>query len=224
MAFGKTAVCLLMGGAMAAWGAQLPVRHEHLHGGCNGILTVDGDGIRFAGPKKHAWYWKYEDIQELKLEPRKVRIVTYKDDKLRLGADREYEFTGDLPAADLYQLWKTRMDQRFVAALPEAAPEGVHFPVKRLKRISGSEGVLTFGKDTIVYTTPAKGESRTWRYMDIDSISSSGPFELTITTFERARWDYGGRKGFDFALKQPIAEAAYNQLWLRIEQQNGRIQ
>jgi hypothetical protein len=46
-------------------------------------------------------------------------------------------------------------------------------------------------------------------------VSSSGPFQLTITTFE---------KQFDFQLKQPLSEARYNRLWLDIERKNGYIQ
>ena len=116
------------------------------------------------------------------------------------------------------------MDQRFVAALPEARAADLSIPAKHLRRIRGSEGTLAFGKDFVSYSTPAEGESRRWRFSDIDSISSSGPFQLTVTTFERALAHYGDRKGFNFQLKQPITEAAYNRLWTEIERKNGRIQ
>jgi hypothetical protein len=116
------------------------------------------------------------------------------------------------------------MDQRFVAALPEPGAETFSVPVKHLRRISGSEGTLAFGEDSIAYLTNAEGDSRTWRFSDIDSISSSGPFQLTITTFERARSHYGDRKGFNFELKQALTETRYNQLWLQIERKNGKIQ
>ena len=70
----------------------------------------------------------------------------------------------------------------------------------------GSEGTLAFTADSV---------ARTWRYTDIDSIGSSRRFQLTIATLE---------KSLDFQLKQPIAKASYNHLWLRIEKENGRIQ
>jgi hypothetical protein len=179
-------------------------------------MTVDENGVSFTGAKKHAWRWKYEDIQELRLAPESIYILTYKDSKLRLGKDREYNFTGSISAEELYALLKERMDQRFVAAVGQAPGLPTwSLPVKHLRPIVGSEGTLAFGADAIVYSTPAKAESRTWRYSDIESIDSSGPFELTITTLE---------KGFNFQLKQPITEARYNQLWLQIEKKNGRIQ
>jgi hypothetical protein len=215
MAFGKTASCLILAAALAS-ATQFAVRHEHLRKGCAGVMTVDENGVRFTGAKKHAWSWKYEDIQQLRLAPESIYILTYKDSKLRLGKDREYNFTGSIPAEELYALLKDRMDQRLVAAVGQAIGLPTwSLPVKHLRPIVGSEGTLEFGADAIVYSTPAKTESRTWRYSDIESIASSGPFQLTITTLE---------KGFNFQLKQPITEARYNQLWLQIEKTNGRIQ
>ena len=214
----------MFAGAMAAFGAQFQVRHEHLRKGCEGTMIADETGVRFSGEKSHSWAWTYDDIQELRLEPGKIHVLTYADNRLRLGADREYDFTGDLPLDELYQLWHNRMDQRFVAALPQSGEAQFSIPVKHLKRIRGSEGALVFDAKSIQYSTPASAESRTWRYSDIDSIASSGPFQFTVTTFERARGHYGDRKQFNFQLKQPITEARYNQIWLQIERENGRIQ
>jgi len=215
------------------------MRHEHLRKGCAGVMTVDEDGVRFTGAqtgtKMHAWVWKYQDIQELTLGSDSIHILTYKDRRLGLGAGREYDFTGKLPVETLYGLLRDRMDQRFIAAVvPQGGLRGLapgwSLPVKHLGsitlklRTTGSEGTLAFGPDNIAYTTEARDDSRAWRYSDIDSISSSGPFQLTITTFEQARSHYLDRKGFNFQLKQPITEARYNELWLQIERKNGRIQ
>jgi hypothetical protein len=215
MAFAKTASCLILAAALAS-ATQFTVRHEHLRGGCAGAMTVDENGVRFTGAKRHVWSWKYDDIQQLRLAPESIYILTYKDSKLRLGKDREYNFTGKMPAEELYALLKERMDQRFVAAVGEAIGLPTwSVPAKHLRPVIGSEGTLQFTAEAIVYSTPTKTESRTWRYADIESIASSGPFQLTITTLE---------KGFNFQLKQPITEARYNQLWLQIEKRNGRIQ
>ena len=224
MAIGTKTSCLILAGALYAAAAQFPVRHLHLHGGCNGLLTVDENGVSFAGPKGHAWKWQLQDIQELKLAPDSVTVLTYQDNKWRLGLDREYRFLGQTPAKELSALLSPRMDQRLVVQIAEPVKDAVlSLPVKHLGRIEGSEGTLAFGGETVVYTTAKSDDSRTWRYSDIDTISSSGPFQLTVTTFERERSQYGDRRGFNFVLKQPIAEAKYNELWLRIEKKNGRI-
>jgi hypothetical protein len=223
MAIAKTAGGIILAGWIAASGAQFHVLHEHLRKGCEGTMTADEKGIRFSAARGHAWAWTYDDIRQLRLEPGKIHILTYEDRRLRLGADREYDFKGNLPVSELYQLWTSRMDQRFVAALPAPGAAGLSIPVKHLKHIRGSEGTLVFGADSVVYSAGA-ADSHTWRYSDIDSISSSGPFQLTITTFERAPSQYGDRKGFNFELREPISEARYNEIWLQIEKKNGRIQ
>ena len=222
MAFGKTAGSLILAGAVALSAAQFPVRHQHLRKvltGCSGLLRVDADGVSYLGPGKHAWTWKYEDIQRLTLSPSSVRILTYDDSRARLGADRGYEFTGAIPAREIYAALKDRMDQRLVAELGAPAspadPAEWSLPAKHLRGMSGSQGRLAASSDAIVYTTATPGESRTWRYSDIASISAAGPFQLTINTLE---------KSFNFQLKQALPEPAYNRLWLTIERNNRRIQ
>lgn len=217
MAYGKAAIGLILAGAATAFAAQFPVRHDHLRKGCDGVMTVDDTGVRFTAPKGHTFAWNYDDIEKLVLEPRKIRIVTYRDSKLRLGADMEYNFAGQIPAEELYRLWKTRMDQRFVAELPQPVTGGFSIPVKHLGHLFGTQGTLAIGDDAIVYSTAAPNDSHTWRYSDVRSVSSSGPFQLTLTTFEQSG-------GFNFELKEPITEARYNQLWLEVEKKNGRIQ
>jgi hypothetical protein len=116
-------------------------------------------------------------------------------------------------------LLKDRLDQRFVAALhePAGSTPAWSFAVKLLGHKS-AEGMMTIDSTGAAFSTPAKDASRTWRYRDIDNISSSGPFRLTITTFEQ-----GGRE-FQFELKEAITEATYNAIWLQVQQSTGKIQ
>jgi len=225
MAIGKTASCLIAAAGMWASAAQFAVRHEHVYGRCQGVLTVDQTGVRYSGEKGHSWMWAYSDIQQFKLKPDGIEVVTYRDNLWRLGADQEYRFTGKIPATEVQALLSTRLDQRFVSAVATEAGEPLYrSPVKHLGRVKGSEGILAFGSEDVVYESDTKGESRTWRYGDIEKISSSGPFQLTITSFERARSHYGDRKDFNFQLKQPITEMQYNQLWLHTERKTGKLQ
>jgi hypothetical protein len=214
MAFRKIASCLIL--AAAAHAAQFPATYKK-HAG---FLTVDETGVSYAGAKAQNWSWKYQDIQRLTLSPDHVTVLTYEDNRHSPVGDVSYEFTGKIPAAELYDLLKGRLDQRFVAALAEISwPVQFSIAAKHLLRGTfqnrGSQGALSFGADAIAWSTPNTDDSRTWRYLDIASISSSGPFDFTITTLE---------KTFHFHLKQPLAEAQYNQLWMEIEKKNGRIQ
>lgn len=205
---------------------DIPVRHEHLRKGCFGTLTIDERGISFRGPKKHSWTWTYQDIQQLSVAPGELRVLTYQDNPWKLGADRGYRFRARSghPFIAVYELLKSRLDRRFVAELADDDVKPLwQIAVKRLGRIRGSQGLLLVGEDRIVYKCEVKGQPRTWRYNEIDSISTSGPFQLTLTTFERDRSDYGSRKAFNFQLKQPLEEARYNDLWRRLNRKKGTI-
>ena len=218
MAICKAAVCLILcSTASALFAQQFPVRHQHLRKFCAGTLSVDESGIRFAGPKGHAWSWPYGDIQQLTLSAGSIHILSYKDrSNWKLGKDMAYTFTGKFPIESLERQWSAQLDQRFVAAVAAGQDSGLsgrEFPVKLLGLTKGTQGTLIFGADAVVYDTPHA--PRTWRYSDIQFISSANPFQLSITTLE---------KQFQFQLKQAITESTYNQLWLEIEKKNGRIQ
>jgi hypothetical protein len=209
---------------------NLPPRIKRV--GNMGTLTVSSTDIVFeetgkGGKKpKHPknWRWAYQDIQQLKVSPRSLTVLTYKDSAWKFGADREYEFDlvpdGTFTAA--YDLLKNRLDQRLVAEIPDKISAPLwEIPVKHLHRFGGDEGILEVGPQMLVYKSENKEDSRTWRYEDIENISSSGPFQLTVTTFERAKTHYGDRKGFNFELKQRLEESRFNDLWLRLNQSKG---
>jgi hypothetical protein len=245
MAFriGKRAFTLLtslalMTPAFAQWEFRYDVWHGHSRpphirkAGGQGTLIISDTGVSFTETYKdgkppkhpHAWRWDYQDIQQLKIAPKSLTVLTYKDNKWKLGADREYEFdlVSEMTFADAYSALKGRLDQRFVTAMEDASTSMLwETPVKHLRPFGGDEGVLQVGPDEIAYKSAKRDESRTWRYQDIDNISSSGPFQLTITSFERARMHYGSRKSFEFELKQRLEEAPYNDLWLRLNRSKG---
>jgi hypothetical protein len=231
--------CSLLGPALLAQPSlQYEVWHGHFRpphirkAGNMGMLTVSDTGVSFEEkyqsgktPKHpHTWHWDYQDIQQLKIASKSLTVLTYKDNKWKLGADREYEFdlVSENTFQDVYPVLKNRLDQRFVAALTERPTDTLwEIPVKLLHRFSGDEGVLRVGTDAIVYSSEKKDASRTWRYEDIDNVSSAGPFELTITTYEGAELDYGDRKQFNFQLKAKVEEDRFNDLWLRLNQSKG---
>ena len=199
----------------------------------SGTLVITTQGITYQESSKkknkkpedlHHGQWDYEDIQQLYVSPQKLVVVTYQDRRWLLGMDKQWEF--GLPSGEnfhaAYELLKNRLDQRFVAALADRDFRPLwDIPVKLLGRVRGSEGILEVGTDRIVYRTEATGQSRTWRLEDIENVSSSGPFQLTLTTYERAKSHYGSLKGFNFQLKRALNEGQYNQLWRRVNQAKG---
>jgi hypothetical protein len=204
--------------AFASAGSPYDVRHHHLRHGGPGILRIDDGSISFeerGKEAKHSRRWKYDDIQELTLGPDTLRIVTYEDNRWQLGRDRVYVFDR-LPAtlaAEWYPVFHARIDQRFVAALADETliPEW-QIPVKLAHGRAGSQGMVLVGAEGVVYKSSQAGESRTWRMRDLENVSSSGGFDLTITTHERE---------FRFQLKQELVEARYQELWRRVNLGRG---
>jgi alpha-beta hydrolase superfamily lysophospholipase len=215
------AAALLVPARAAAQQGEWQVRHQHLRNGAMGTLRVTADSISFDERDKkgrvtpHSRQWKYDDIQQLTLSTKTLRILTYEDQRWQLGRDREFVFD-HLPEAmvsELYGAWRDRLDARFVAAM---ADDQTHpdwqLPVKLLHGRSGSQGVLGFGADRIVYQTAQGEESRTWRLSDLENVSSSGAFDLTLTAHEGE---------FRFQLKQGLTEQQYDRLWRQISRLNG---
>lgn len=194
-----------------AWALDFPARWERLGRDTLGALTVDERGVAYRDGK-NALSWAYEDIQRLTLAPNELHVLTYQDQRWKLGADREYRFRAaeGRPFVDAYQLLRGHMDQRLVAEAADVSVKPLwQIPVKRLKTFGGSEGELIVGEREIVYRTTAGADARTWRYEDIENVSSSGSFELTFVS-------YGG--SVRFRLKRPLEEARYNELWRRLNQ------
>jgi hypothetical protein len=197
------------------------VRHQHLRNGVTGTLKVTPDSISFDERDKknrstpHSRVWKYEDIQQLTLGTKTLRILTYEDQRFEPGRDRQFVFDHLPPelVTQLYAAWRDRLDARFVAAIADdqTHPEW-QLPAKLVHWRIGSQGILRFGPDRIVYQSAQGEESRTWRIRDIDNISTSGPFDLTITAHEGE---------FRFQLKEALAEDRYNRLWRQISHANG---
>lgn len=195
---------LLIAVALAAHAQTFSVRHRHTRNGAPGVLRVTAAGIDFE-EAKHSRHWEFQDVQRLTLGPTVLRILTYEDRLLR--RDREYVFD-HLPAdmaAQLFPVFRATLDRRFVAALADEIPAPLwSIPVRR--------GELIVGASEVVYRTDVPEQSRTWRIADIDSVSSAGPFDLTVTTLERE---------FAFQLKRELTESEYNQLWQAVNRSRG---
>jgi hypothetical protein len=208
------------------------VRHERLLKDQQAELSFNAEGVSLRRLESKAGKaasqqpvsWPYSDIQQIVLSPGKVVVLLYRDrSPWLLGVDKEYELKLE-PKADIlpaYEFLKGRLDRRLVAALADhGAAANWELPAKRTGLIRGAEGVLRFGPDAVVFDSKAKGQSRTWRMEDIANVSSSDPYELTVTTHERALTHYGSRKVFQFQLKQPIEPKRLGLLWKRLNQAN----
>ena len=220
----------LTGYGQPLWTAD--VIHDHWKGQCRGTMVVTAEGISFrqSAPKEkpadiHQWNWPDDDIQQLTITSEQITVLTYADRSwVRLGTDRSYRFR--VPAdrtRELSDSLRARLQSRLVVALAEVVNDTLwEVPVKRLGAISGSQGRLVVGRNRIVFeSTQNAASSRTWMYDDIENVSTTGPFELTITTQERDRSQYGSIRAFTFQLKRPITARQYDDLWYAINEKKG---
>jgi hypothetical protein len=220
----KRTLCLiaLLLAPAACPALEFPARHDHWRSGCAGILKFETDGVSFTqiGNKEtpHRWTWNWTEIQQLEIgDGRMVRLTGYRDRLYLAGKDHPFDFylDGRPDLTPVYRLLRGHLDQRFIVRLADMAGKPLwQLPVKRLRSIRGTQGTLAVFADRIVYKSSTPWASRTWRDSDIDHISTAGPFQLTVTTFE-----HGGT--FDFQLRRSLPPEQYQALWLRLNRPKG---
>jgi hypothetical protein len=215
------AFMLVGGSAPGAEEFRFPVTHDHTFRECRGELVFRADGVEFLTPeKKHARAWKYEDIQQVGLlSSNEIVILTYEDRKWELGRDRDFRFQitkGTIPLS-FFTFLQARLSRPLVSAIfPSGNTPAYQIPVKHERWLTGSQGTLEVCDQYVVYRTPAKGDSRIWRYEDISSIGTTGPYQLRLTAMDRVQGEFGGDRNFVFTIKGKLAPEIYDFLWWKI--------
>jgi hypothetical protein len=212
---------LLVGCALQAQEMRFPVRHSRLLWDRTGELIIGESSIEYRTEEKgDARTWKYEDIQQLALlSPKELTVLTYEDSKWKLGKDLFYRFIitkGEITAALWTQL-QAKLKRPVVSALipPDITPKFA-IPVKHLRGFSGAQGVLEICDEYIIYKTAVPKDSRIWRYRDISSVGTTGPYQMRITSMDRAENESDGERNFVFSLKERLVSEAYDFIWWKI--------
>jgi hypothetical protein len=219
---GSIAVAMLVFGGREALAQEFKYRveHDHLLGSCNGDLFINRDGVEYRTEnQRHSRKWAYTDIEMMKLiSPRKLEILTYESALMKLGSDRAFEFNlrEDDMTKDVSEFLLKRVGRplstTFVAS--EETPRYA-IPVRHRHSFGGCQGTLKVYADRVVYESQKKQEnSRYWRWTDIQGVSRTSPYQLSITTFEPKAG--GPTKAFDFDLKQEVTDPMYDYLWARV--------
>jgi hypothetical protein len=212
---------LLVSSALQAQEVRFPVRHDRMLRDRAGELIFGETGIEYRTKDKgDARTWKYEDIQQLGLlSPKELTIITYEDSKWKLGKDLFYRFkitSGEMTPALWTQL-QAKLKRPVVSTLipPDIAPKFT-IPVKHLRGFSGTQGMLEIGDEYIIYKTAVPKDSRIWRYRDISSVGTTGPYQMRLTSMDRAENESGAERNFVFSLKERLAPEAYDFIWWKI--------
>lgn len=200
---------------------EFSVEHQHTLRNCRGTLSITADKIEYQTVhKEDSRSWLYVEIRQIKVvSPTELEITSYEDQKRMLGRDRMFNFTlldGEIsPPISALFIEKTKYPVA-TSVMPETADAPkFELAVKHLHSLGGCEGRLKIYADRIVYeSTDKKENSRYWRWSDLQSISRSGAYQFSISSFE-AQF-VGATKSFNFVLKERMDEAVYDYLWEKL--------
>lgn len=197
---------------------EFSVEHQHTLQDCRGTLTITADKIEYQTVhKEDVRVWRYLEIRQIQvISPTKLEITSYEDQKRMLGRDRIFTFKlldGQIsPQISALFIEKTRYPVATSVMPVTAESPKFELAVKHLHTFGGCEGMLKIYADRVVYQSADKTEnSRYWRWSDIQSISRSGAYQFSVSSFEQ---QFGGpTKTFNFELKERMDEAVYDYLW-----------
>lgn len=215
------ALSVLVFGGRAAFAQEFKYRveHDHLFKSCKGELVINQQGVEYRTDNKdHGRNWAYADIQMIRLaSARKIEVVSYESGRKTLGNDRTFEFKvleGEISkeVSDFLLARVARpLATSFVATEEKPRYEAA---VRHRQRFGSDQGRLRVFADRVVYESAKPTDSRSWRWTDIKSISRTGPYQLSITTFEP---QFGGpTRTYNFDLKDDRGDALYDLLWANV--------
>ncbi|MGB7624599.1 MAG: hypothetical protein WBN92_19805 [Terriglobia bacterium] len=217
--------CFLLAADSVSFGEEFTLRakHDHLKGSCSGELTVSEKGIRYqTAHVQDQRQWTFADIQEVQIiSEKKLNVISYEDSRKRLGGDKifKFELQGETLPPNLIALVESNFVKPISNRLAAENLKGqFEIPVKHLHRVGGCQGKLIITDNGISFVSERPGESRQWRYSDLQTVASTERYELRLGTYERGPLQYGDTKEFRFQLKEPLSEVAYRFLWARINQ------
>lgn len=188
----------------------------------HGKILIGEKAIAYEASKKdESRTWEYPDIQYFdRLSPTEFVILTYEDQRLALGRDRQFHFVvteGELDD-ELFRTIAARLGKpvtnRFV---PEQVAAEYSVPAKHLHTFGGCEGVLKFSGDTIYYITEHREDAREWKLgRDAQSVWSADPYQLEVHAYDNNRREFSRTRIYNFQLKKALNQVFYRNLKRKI--------
>lgn len=195
------------------------VEHKHLFKSCKGELTINIEGVQYTtSDKEHARKWAYTDIQMIKLvSPKEFQVLTYESKRMRLGGDEIFKFKileGEV-TREVSEFLLARVERPLATGFVATEDKGQYeIPVRHRHRLSSCQGTIKIYADRVTYESSEPENSRYWRWSDIQSISRTGLYQFSITTYEPKVG--GPTKTFNFDLKEAMGDSVYDFLWARV--------
>ena len=213
------ALVLVIVTTVAAQEFRYKVELDRMIGHRDGELIITDNGVEYhAKRERESRTWIYTDIRLFEiLSPIRLRIQTYKDRKLYLGADESVTFKiidGQLDHA-VSDFLRGHTTRPFVTSFVEnEQPSIAEIPVKHSHRFGRCEGVLKVFADKLEYESKTDHNSRSWRWVDIRSVGRSDIYRFEVETFEPQIG--ASSRTFNFVLKERMPDEIYELIWVRV--------
>ncbi len=185
---------------------------RHIAGGNRGDLSIGAEGIEFRSEKGQITRLSYLEVQSFFLSPHSLTIETYQNRKRHMPGVERYRFdvTAAVPPEVAVELAKVvqRPSQNSVT---DPAAQGATIPAHHRTVRGGTNGTLRFRDGGIDYVTTTPGDSRSWRWTDLQTLSAPDPYHLLV---------FGYRDTYTFDLKEALAQSSYYRLVDTLDRHN----
>ena len=185
-----------------AW--QSPAKLHQLFGIVKGKFSINANGIEFLGANQSTEQWAFQDIQTFRLTPHRLDIKTYRNRKRHMPGVEECRFDlGDAVPPSIEDELAREVQRPSQNNVPFSASQGDAIPVHHRRLSGGTNGVLQFRDGGIDYVTSTAGDSRSWRWADLQTLSNPDPWHLLV---------FGYRDTYAFDLKVVMPQPLYYRL------------
>jgi hypothetical protein len=169
------------------------------------MLRIDSQGIEFVPSKGTNRRWTLIEIKDLDLQRHRVVLTGYENRRWgRPGTQRfDWELQKEIPPAIASSLTEgLRRPVRNRVPDPDG-PAIVVIAVRRSELFDGSNGFLRIRQQGIDYVTAEAGQCRSWRWIDLKTLSNPDPYYLLV---------FGYRDTYSFELKETLSRELFNHL------------
>ncbi len=180
-----------------------PAKLHRWIGGEKGYIIISSDGIEFHPRNGRALKWSLLDIQTFSISSRSLDIQTYQNRKKHIPGMQRYKFNlnQSVPPEIASELAREVRHPSQNEVPDRAAQSSFILPAHRRTLTGGTNGTLRFRDSGIDYVSETAGDSRSWRWDDLQTLSSSNPYRLFV---------FGYRDTYTFDLKKQLPRSLLN--------------
>jgi hypothetical protein len=174
-----------------------------------GDLHIDSQGITFRSTDgKTNLSIAMQDLREASVaDLRDLRFETYEVRKWKPIERRAYIFRAppDAPVEKLAQFLAGCVHRPVVGHYEESSL--FQIPAFHRRALSGTDGTLEIGDESIQFVSDQPADSRAWLYRDIETIGRPDSFRFRVTT---------NRETYILELKDELSDAAFQLAWSKV--------